>query len=141
MSYKFVDDVTMADTAFKIEAENLEELFIDGAKATFESMVDLKAVKQKKIRNIKLESDTVEQLFFDWIGELIYLKDADYLLFSKFEIDIKQDGKWSLEATVYGDKIHVNKQSMRVDVKAITYHHFKVEEENGKWQAFVVLDI
>ena len=79
MSYKFVDDVTMADTAFKIEANNLEELFIDGAKATFESMVDLKAVKQKKIRNIKLESDTVEQLFFDWIGELIYLKDADYL--------------------------------------------------------------
>ncbi len=55
--------------------------------------------------------------------------------------ELNKDGKWSLEATVYGDKIHVNKQSMRVDVKAITYHHFKVEEKNGKWQAFVVLDI
>ena len=141
MRYEFVDDITIADTAFKVEAKSLEELFVDGAKATFESMVDLKAVKHKETRDLKLEADSAEQLFFDWIEELIYLKDADYLLFSKFKVLIKQNKKWSLEATAYGDKINVDKQSMKVDVKAITYHKFKVEQRDGKWQAFVVLDI
>ena len=115
--------------------------FSDGAKATFETMVDLKEVKQKENRKIKLKSDSVEQLFFDWIEELIYLKDADYLLFSNFKLEIKKYDKWTLEAMAYGDKININKKSMKVDVKAITYHHFKVEEKNNKWHAFVVLDI
>ena len=141
MTYKYHEDISLADIAFSAEAPTLEQLLVEGAKATFETMVNLEEVKTIKKRIIKLEADTPEKLFFDWIEELIYLKDADYMVFSKFEVRIKKGGKYFLEGAAWGEGIDPEKHTLKVDVKAITYHHFKVEETKGKWRAFVILDI
>lgn len=141
MSYTYHEDVSIADIAFSAEADSLEKLLVEGAKATFETMVNLAEVKSREKRDIKLEADSPEKLFFEWIEELIYLKDADYLVFSKFEVTIKKGQKYFLEGTAWGEKIDPKRHTLRVDVKAITYHHFSVEQEKGKWKAFVILDI
>ena len=141
MSYKFIEDVSIADVAFEAEAKTLEELLIEGAKATFEVMVKLEEVKPKEKREIAIEAESPEKLFFEWIGELIYLKDADYMVFSKFDVKIKKGQKYVLQGTAWGEGIDPEKHTLNVDVKAITYHHFSVTEEKGTWKAFVILDI
>ena len=141
MPYKFHEDISIADIAFSAEAPSLEKLLIEGAKATFDTMVNLKEVKQKEEREIKIEADNPEKLFFEWIEELIYLKDADYMVFSRFEVKIQKGQKYFLEGKAWGEKINPQKHTLRVDVKAITYHHFSVKEEKGVWKAEVILDI
>ncbi|MEK6952868.1 MAG: archease [Nanoarchaeota archaeon] len=130
-----------ADIGFNIEASSLSELFKASAIATFDTMVDIKKIKPKIKKTIKLKNKELDKLFFDFIEELIFLKDSKYMLFSKFNIKIKQNNKeYNLESNIFGEKINPKKQPLKIDVKAITFHEFYVKKEKN-WKAKFVLDI
>lgn len=141
MAYTFHEDISIADIAFSVTAKTLEELFIDGAKATFDAMVNMDEVKAINKREILLEAENAEKLFFAWIEELIYLKDADYMVFCQFDVKITKNKTYALKGTAWGEGIDPERHTLKVDVKAITYHHFKVEQTKKGWEAFVILDI
>ncbi|MBI4181463.1 MAG: archease [Candidatus Aenigmarchaeota archaeon] len=142
MAYRFVEDVSLADVAFEASAPSLEELLVEGAKATFETMVRLDGVEPKVVKKVRITAASAEQLFFRWIGELVFLKDADELVFSRFAVKVTRKGKrFALEGQAAGEKIDPAKHVLNVDVKAITYHHFSVLETPQGWKAFVILDI
>lgn len=138
MSYKFLEGITTADVAFEAEGKTLNELFESCAKATFEVMVKLENVKPKVAKEIELEEESVDKLLYSFLEELIYLKDVDAMVFSKFELNVTET---TLFCTVWGEDINSKKQAMGSDVKAVTLHKFKVWKEGTKWKAVVVLDI
>ncbi|MEK6826460.1 MAG: archease, partial [Nanoarchaeota archaeon] len=82
--YKFFDHT--ADVMFEAYGKTLNELFENAALATQETQVDLKDVKGKIKRKINLKNKSIEMLLFDFLQELIFLKDSQYSLFSKFKI-------------------------------------------------------
>ena len=142
MPYRFLEDVAIADVAFEATGKTLKELFESSALAVTNTMVkDLKSVKQKVSKNIKIESDNVEMLLFNFLQELIFLKDAKLLLFNKFSIRISENKKWKLNATAYGEKLDMKKHELLVDVKAVSLHNFKVERTKNGWKADVILDV
>src|SRR3989338_7195776 len=105
MSFKFLPDVAIADIAFEVTAANIEDLFAEAGMALLEVSANPNGVKPKIKKEIKLSNTHIDRLLFDWLAELIYLKDAESLLFSKFEIKIKRDGEYRLEATAWGSTI------------------------------------
>lgn len=139
MKYKFLEHT--ADVMFEAYGQTLEELFVNSALATFDVMVDLKKVQQKYDYRISLEKrENYEVLLFDWIAELIFLKDSEHVVFSNFDVYIKEkNGKYSLYGIVWGDEIQPNNQ--KIDVKAVTMHKFLVRKEQDAWKARIVLDI
>lgn len=141
MSFKYLEDVATADVAFEAIGETLEELFVECARATFEAMVDTRLLDRRDKKIIKLESEEVDQLLFDWLAELVYLKDSEYMLFSEFDVRIDKNKFYQLKAKVIGERIDAKKHELRSDVKAVTYHLFYVKKENKGWKARVVLDI
>ncbi len=141
MPYQYLEDIAIADIAFRAEGRTLEELFTDAAIATFEVMVDTKNVKPVTTRTIELENETVDGLLFDWLSELVYLKDAETVLFGKFDVSIKRNDAYELKAKVVGENINREKHNLRSDVKAVTYHLFEVKKTGENWHATVVLDI
>ncbi|HEY9204800.1 MAG TPA: archease [Candidatus Methanoperedens sp.] len=141
MPYQYLDDIATADIAFTAEGRTIEELFRDAAIATFEVMVDTKSVKTGISESIELENETVDGLLFDWLSELIYLKDADAILFSRFDVSIKKNDTYELKAKVEGENINREQHRLRSDVKAVTYHMFEVRKTGENWYARVVLDI
>lgn len=143
MPFKFKEDVAIADVAFEATGKNLNELFESCADAVVATMVkDVKTVAAKKKKTIKLSSDKVEQLLHDFMNELIFLKDSELLLFSKCKVKIREEaGDYKLTAECLGDKINMKKQELLVDVKAATWHMFKVEKTKSGWKAFVILDV
>ncbi len=144
MPYKFLPDIAIADIAFEASGKTLNALFKSAALATTNVMVkDLKAIKQKKRKEIKVESENVELLLFNFLQEIIYYKDAELLLFSKYDIEItesKKEKKFNLVCTAYGEKLNMKKHILMVDVKAVTLHMFSVRK-NKQWKARVILDI
>ena len=46
-----------------------------------------------------------------------------------------------LEAKLSGEKIDTGKHNMIVDVKAVSFHMYKVEKTDDGWKAFVILDV
>lgn len=143
MSYKFLEDVAIADVAFEATGKTIEELFESSALAVINTQVkNLKSIEQKIEKEIEVDADNIEMLLFNFLQELIFLKDAELLLFNKFDITINQEkNKYKLKAKAYGEKLNMNKHELLVDVKAVSLHNFKVEKINEKWRAEVILDV
>lgn len=139
--YKFLEDRAIADAAFEAEGEGLEEMFEACAQATFEVMAQTKKVEPKNEERIQLKGDDLEELLFNWLAELIYLKDLKATVFSKYKIKIEKPDGYKLQASVWGEPIDAEKHKVKVDVKAVTYHLLEVKKTDNKWAAKVILDI
>jgi len=143
MAYKFFEDVSIADVEFEATGKTLKELFESAAHAlTNVQIKNARKMKGNLNKVIEKEADDIEMLLFQFLSELIILKDTEQLLFGKFEIDIyPKNKKWKLKCECFGEKINPEKQELLVDVKAVTMHKFKIEETKNGWKARVVLDI
>lgn len=138
MKFKYLEKVAIADIAFEAYGKNLNEVFENCAYAFFDITCNSKTIKQKIKKVIKLKDKDEKNLLYNLLSELIYLKDSKQLIFSKVKVDIK-DGE--LNANLYGDKINPEKQELRNDVKAITFHLFNLEKTKKGYKATVVVDI
>ena len=136
MKYKTLDHT--ADVMFEVYGKTLNELFKNAATAIFDTMVKRSTIKIKIKKEIELESSNVEQLLFDFIEELIYIKDAEYLIFKDFKIKIKDN---KLTAILEGDKINPKKQILLTDVKAITLHKFSLKKSKQGYKAVIIPDL
>jgi SHS2 domain-containing protein len=143
MPYIFLEEIGTADIAFEATGRNLSELFADAAAATTNVMIDnLDAIEPRETRHIELSNDKIDMLLFDFLQELIYLKDAERLLLRVRDAQIdKKEGKYFLKAEAAGETLDAARHQQRADVKAVTLHDFSVEKENGRWKATVLLDI
>src|ERR1700756_3212606 len=143
MPFRFLEEIGTADIAFEATGRDLPELFKDAAAATINVMIDnLDAIEPHKTRHIALSNDEIDMLLFDFLQELIYLKDAERLLLRVRSIRVdEKDKKYFLKAEVDGEQLDAARHQQRADVKAVTLHDFAVEKQNGGWRARVLLDI
>ncbi len=140
MPHRFLPDVALADIAFEAESSSAGGLFESCALAVSEIMVDPKTLGRKTVRNFSLKSESLDRLLYDFLTELIVVKDVDSLLFGEFKVKVSPDGA-SLSAVAKGELIDRAKHDLRNDVKAVTMHMFGVRHEGKRWKATVVLDI
>jgi len=128
-----------ADIGLVVYGENLKALFENAGEAFFHLITDLRKVRRRVERRIKIGGESLDRLMVDWLSELLYLHDVENLLFKGFKVEsIGEDG---LMAVVKGEpfqqKIHV----IKTEVKAVTYHRIEVRQEKGGWKAQVILDL
>ena len=139
--YIFLDDIATADVAIESRGDTLEELFTASAMATFEVMADTSGIQPEIKKVLHLENSEIDGLLFDWLAELIYLKDSEFMLFGKYDMKITKSTNYQLDAEIFGEEINQSKHDLRCDVKAITFHLFEVYEKDGKWISRFILDI
>ncbi len=140
MPFQYLEDIAIADVAFEATGKTLEELFESCGLATMQVMVDLEDVGRNVKKDVTIKADTIEELLKKFLDELVFIKDSELLLFSKFDAKIKKNSAYELRATALGEKLDVNRHKLGVDVKAVTMHMFEVKKD-GVWKARVILDI
>lgn len=143
MPYEFLEDIAIADIAFRAWGENLEELFIAAGDATVNAMIDnLDAIELKETRTFTLENDALDMLLFNFLQEFVYYKDSELLLLRSQQVQIEEkDSEYHLTAVTQGEKLDPERHEQRVDVKAVTLHRFELEKTDEGWTALVILDI
>ena len=140
--FVFLEDVSIADIAFDAFGKTVEELFEHGAEAMFTMMVNLKTVGLTVKREIHLRADSLENLLYDFLSELVYLKDTELLLFKTVQVTLGKDGKeHTLSAELQGETIDRVNHELGNDVKAITLHLFSIRKKGNSYIARVVVDI
>jgi SHS2 domain-containing protein len=82
MPYKILEDEATADVAFEATGKDLNELFESLCLVTNSLMADLDKIEHKTKKEISLKEKTVEKLVFNFIDDIIFLKDSEMLLFS-----------------------------------------------------------
>jgi len=128
-----------ADVGIRARAASLDALFAEAAAGLFSLLVaNLDDVRTVQTETIRIEGVRLDDLFYDWLAELLYLHDAKRLIFSEFDVRVV-DGV--LEATVRGEPFDASRHELDTDVKAITYHGLKVERDGQVWLAEVIVDL
>jgi len=143
MPYEFLEDLATADIAFQARGKDLEETFISAADATMNVMVEeLNAIEPREKRQWRLENDALDLLLFNFLQELIYYKDAEKLMLRVNQARVQSETRpYVLEAIAYGETLDPERHHPRVDVKAVTLHHFRLEKTEWGWEVLVILDI
>ena len=143
MPYTFLDDVTLADIAFRAWGDDLQETFVSAAEAVMNAMVEeLDTIQPHQERTLHVQHEALDLLLFNFLQELIYYKDAEQLLLRVRQLDIAELPEPStLHATAVGEPIDPERHRMCVDVKAVTLHRFSLTKVDSGWEAFVILDI
>ncbi len=128
-----------ADIGIRVKGSDLKELFKNTALAMFDIIAEKKSsqpAKQEKIE-IKQRADDLEELFINWLNELLSLSATKELIFSDFTITKLERN--TLKATAIGESMKNYK--INTEIKAATYHQLKIEEDKDGWQAEVIFDV
>jgi SHS2 domain-containing protein len=140
LTFRFLPDVALADIAFEAESGTLSGLFESCALAVTDIMVDPKTLRKKVDREFRLKSADPDRLLYDFLTELIVVKDVDSLLFREYDVKVSERGR-SLVVVAKGEAIDRTRHRLRNDVKAVTMHLFGIKRAGKKWKTTVVLDI
>lgn len=128
-----------ADVGLRARAATLDDLFADIARAMFSVLVaNPAAIRPVEELSLQLSGDRLDDLLFDWLAELLYRFETRRLLLAEFEVRV---GDASLTATVRGEPIDRTRHELDVEIKAITYHGLRVEQNNDGWLAEVIVDL
>ena len=139
--YRFVEDVALSDCAVDIEGRSLDDLFETAAAALARLMVDPATVPITVEHAIVLEAPELDMLLYDWLSELIFLKDRDGQVFPHARVRVTGEGPYRLAADVRGGTIDREHTELGADPKAVTFHQFSLRFADGRWRARVVIDI
>lgn len=128
-----------ADLGLRVTAESLDALLADAARGLCSLIVpDLDSIRTVEAHAFAIAGEEPEYLLFDWLNELLYAYEVRHLLFSRFEVRV---GPGGLEATAHGEPLDRSRHVLDHEVKAITYHGLKVEQEANLWRAEIIVDI
>jgi SHS2 domain-containing protein len=141
-SFRFLEDIALADIAFEATGDSIQALFQGATQAVLEIMADPLTVGSVwKQRSIKSEA-VLEDLLVEWLSEIVYWKDAAGVVFSDAPLTLlkARDG-WTLEAVLIGAPVDPGAQVLRNDVKGITRHLYKIWQDGSLWKARVIIDV
>jgi SHS2 domain-containing protein len=131
-----------SDMGIRGIGETVEEAFAEAARAMFSLMSDLEKIEPKEAVSLEVDAENLEELFVRFLSELIFLRDTQGLLFSRFSLRIEKEGqRFRIKGQALGEKFDPAKHPRGIDVKAATYNWVKVEKQNGTWIAQGVVDV
>jgi SHS2 domain-containing protein len=154
----------------EIFGRDLPNLFVNACYAMFDNILDLSTISPAESRRIELRSATREELFLDWLRELLFRFSNEYFVakeVTKIELVREQGaggggqggrddcrlqntdcrmqngehGSWSLAAEVRGEKFDPERHRVKIEIKTPTYHMLSITEEADGHRATVVFDV
>lgn len=135
-SYEYFD--VTADIGFKAYGKNLNEAFEHASLAMFNIITDTSAVNPAIEIEFEISSEDEVSLLYDYLEELLFYHEVEFMLFSEFHIEI--DDNLHLRAKILGEGIDWEKHERKTEIKAITFHKMAVDNtDHVELQAIVDL--
>jgi SHS2 domain-containing protein len=128
-----------ADIGLRIKGRDLKELFEKAGLAIFQISSRKQYVRDKTHTDfiIKQKSDNLEELFVNWLNELLSISAVKGVIFHNIKVKSLENN--SLEAKITGSS--VENYRVNTEIKAATYHQLKIEQQDKEWVAEVILDV
>lgn len=129
-----------ADIAFDVEADSIEELFIESFNCWLNSVVENISPDAEQETEIKLSADSYEQLLVDFLNEVNFLLTVKKILCINVESLVIDKENISLKALIKTQNLK-DDSVLKEEIKSVTYHQMEIRNQNGKYYVRVVFDI
>src|SRR5512134_2249929 len=87
--FRFLENIALADIAFEVEGDSVEELFHGCTQALLEIMADPSTVAASWERRIVKTYATLDDLLVEWLSEILYWNDAADVVFYEHPLNSK----------------------------------------------------
>jgi SHS2 domain-containing protein len=135
--YELVDHA--ADIGVHAWGTTPEQVFEEAARALFSLVCDPREIDERETVEVALEADGKDLLLAAWLNELLSIFEVRKLVLAQFEV--LELGEHSLRARVIGEPLDAGRHILCGGVKAATLHELALEERDGGWEGFVLLDV
>ena len=139
MGYEMLD--AGSDAGIMASSFTLEGVFRDMALGMYSMAADPGDVKSSEVERVEVQSHSLEGLLVAWLNELVYLLDTRGFIASRVEITSLDPEGFRLIAVLGGESLDTGRHGHGLLIKAATYHDLRIEKEDGRWSAQVMLDI
>lgn len=143
MDYEIIEEITHADIAVRVKGTSLDELFVKSGRALISEMVENPGdISPLIIKEGNLSGNNIELIYFEFLNEILFFKDAESLLLLPEFVKIYDDTvNLKCDYKLWGEKIIREKHIFKVDVKAVTMHGLRIYKENDLFVAETVFDV
>ncbi|MBU1912913.1 MAG: archease [Candidatus Omnitrophica bacterium] len=132
-----------ADVGIKVRGSTLTELFENAARGMFcviagEGYKAQGSKVEKKIEIYK-NRDNYEEILVSWLSELLYIFNREKIYFNDFRILSLNDS--GLKAEASGINIDLYQSNIYTEIKAVTFHNLKIEEDVDGFSCTIIFDV
>ena len=124
-----------ADWAIRVSAPSAAELFRRAAQGLYHLAGMRLTATPRHERQLQLRGVDRESLLVSWLNELLFLQEHEGVAFDEIRIVAIDGGV--LDAELSGGRVI----AWARDIKAVTFHNLRVEEDAAGWQATIVFDV
>ncbi|MEO0087243.1 MAG: archease [candidate division WOR-3 bacterium] len=138
MRYKLIPHTS--DLGVEIYGKTIEELFLNALYCVTDNITDIEKVEEVIEREISIEGEDLEDLFMNFLRELIFIFSTEYFLGKNIKnLQIEKDYK-KLTGILVGEKFNKEKHPIKIELKTPTYHLFSIKKEDI-YKATVIFDV
>ena len=139
-SFRVVSDrAKKGEVSLEINGQDLDQLFANSAKAVEQTLVAPQEIKKAQIRNVNLQAKNIPELLFQFLSDIVFLKETYQLLFSQYEISVNQKAV-SLAGKLKGEQFDPKRHRLRMAVIGIKKGGFVLKKVGDFWRAEMTLE-
>jgi SHS2 domain-containing protein len=130
-----------ADLRFRIRAPTLAGLFAEATRALMETLYGDLSGPVTEVRGVEVSAADREALLHDFLSEVLYLAEAENLVFSSAELAIAEGPPPSVRGTLRGTPFDPARHAGGTEVKGIAYFDLSIVEADGGYRLEIVFDV
>lgn len=139
MTYTLLDHAT--DALVEVRADSMHRALEDAAYAAIDIMLDRERVGLAEIRRVSVESDTIHDMLYGWLEEIIYQTVTEGFAARAVRVSyLHEAGRHIVRARLEGEPLNVRQHRFRVEIKAPTYHEMSISQ-NGCTSMRFLMDL
>ena len=118
-----------ADICLKAYGKDMNEAFENAGLAIFNIISDTSNIAPSIEIEFEVTSEDEVSLLYDYLEELLFYHETEFMLFSQFQVEIDED--FHLKARIKGEGINWDKHERKTEIKAITFHKMAVRKTDS----------
>ena len=128
-----------ADLGIESTAADLPRLFAAAGEGLFSLIADPENIDPRDQVTVSAVGSGPEELLHAWLRELLSQFNLDGFVGKTCVVERLTDAR--VDGIVHGETLDLSRHRFRTEIKGVTYHDFKVWQENGAWHARVIFDV
>ncbi len=128
-----------ADLGVEVTADSLSSLFAASGQALFGLMANLQHIEIKEEIRVSATGQGSEELLHGWLCELLAQFNISGFIAKSCTIDHVAEDR--VEGRLSGETLDLKRHDFFTEIKGVTYHDFKVWQEDGLWRARMIFDV
>lgn len=125
-----------ADIRIEVCGASRPELFENAAKGIIALLTDPAGVRPAVEKKITVKGNG--ELLINFLNELLFIWDVERFIPAEVSVYFVQDG---VNAVLKGENFDETRHSIRLEMKAVTYHNFMTTDDGGVYRATFVIDV